>query len=432
MSTLPTESSPNTCPMDPGPQHQTHVSPSATASLPQLWSTPLPPAGGEATQYMAQSPGLRIPLPPTSQTGNLHAHSPPTQEDNPHAIGPTPLRVSLSLPDFLCNTRHHGGDSRSDGEEAYSDSSASRPSMPVMLDDTDIGLDKSSPIQVTQARCRASRFLNVRRVLANQVATSPHHILTLLEVKTHVRKLYKLNRHKHHGRFSTPGPESSRRSRAVLRTSALTPDQRTVISPMEYHVLKDIVFYKTSGNRGNSLARIEIMMEQEFVVTTVDKPELHQLMSNDQFLYPTVNRDPSQYFCVGALGAALEIVFFKSAKIIGLAFMEDLCKPDDAEKCAHWHRKLRDRTAHRGVPPGAIAFAATQMYWALEKMYLGTNIHFDEQRFRAVWDRYFRALIKLPHLGQLRVDLLARLKEYYINRWPAEEWDDDDDSFPAW
>ncbi|KAG9091717.1 hypothetical protein FRC06_000440 [Ceratobasidium sp. 370] len=227
------------------------------------------------------------------------------------------------------------------------------------------------------------------------------------------------------------------------------------MSPMEYHVLKDIicvnpwpddreaflqaaerfldmVFYKTSGNRGNSLSRIEVMMEQEFAVTVVDKPELYQLMSNDQFLFPTVNREPSQYFCVGPLGAALEIIFFKSAKTIGLAFMEELCQPDDTEKCAHWHQKLCDRMARKGVSPGAIAFAATQMYWALGQMYLGTNIHFDEHRFRGVWDRYFRALIKLPHLGQLRVDLLDWLKEYDMDHWPSEERDDDDDTFPAW
>jgi hypothetical protein len=51
-----------------------------------------------------------------------------------------------------------------------------------------------------------------------------------------------------------------------------------------------------------------------------------------------------------------------------------------------------------------------QMYWALEKLYMGTTVNFDEQHFRGVWNRYFRALIKLPHLGRLRVDMLDRLK----------------------
>ncbi|KAG8732071.1 hypothetical protein FRC10_001257, partial [Ceratobasidium sp. 414] len=275
----------------------------------------------------------------------------------------------------------------------------------------------------------------------------------------------------HRGRYSNPAPETLHRNHSVLRSGALTPDQQSVASPMEYSVLKDIIcdnpwpedrdaflraaqeyatnvtgisgadvythrfldtiFYRTSGNRGNSLSKIEVMMEQEFTITTVDKPELYQLMNKDQFLYPTADWDPSQYFCVGALGAALEIILFKSAKTVGLVFMEEFCQPDDAEKCAHWHRKLRDRTAHKGVSPGAIAFAATQMYWALEKLYLGTNIHFEEGHFRGIWERYVRALIKLPHLGQLRIDLLDRLKEYYMDHWPSDERDEDDNSFLA-
>ncbi|KAG8706726.1 hypothetical protein FRC09_002250 [Ceratobasidium sp. 395] len=65
-------------------------------------------------------------------------------------------------------------------------------------------------------------------------------------------------------------------------------------------------------------------------------------------------------------------------------------------------------------------------------MYLGTAVHFNEQHYRGVWERYFRILTKLPHLGQLRVDLLDQLKEYYMETWPAQERDDDDDSLPAW
>jgi hypothetical protein len=41
--------------------------------------------------------------------------------------------------------------------------------------------------------------------------------------------------------------------------------------------------------------------------------------------------------------------------------MEELCQVDNAEVCAEWHQMLRDRTAHKGVPPGLLAFAATQV-----------------------------------------------------------------------
>ncbi|QRW01087.1 hypothetical protein RhiLY_00084 [Ceratobasidium sp. AG-Ba] len=112
--------------------------------------------------------------------------------------------------------------------------------------------------------------------------------------------------------------------------------------------------------------------------------------------------------------------------------MEELCKPDDPVKCAHWHKKLCDPTATHGVSPAAIAFAAAQIYWALEKMYLGTNLHFDEQHFRVIWEQYFRAILKLQHLKALRLALLDQLKLYYMDHWPAEERDEEDESFMAW
>ncbi|KAG9078576.1 hypothetical protein FS749_009388 [Ceratobasidium sp. UAMH 11750] len=399
----------------------------------------------------ARSPHLPIPPPPANLPGtsNLRARS-SLDPDDALPFGLAHLRLSLNSGGAGDNT----DDAISEDEERRLDPDASRPSTPVAFEDTDIGLDESSPVQVTQAR-------------------SPRRIPTILEVKANARRLYKLHHRKHRRRHPTPAPETSRRrKRAVLRAGTLTAEQQMVMAPMEYHVFKDIVcknpwpedreefleaaekyatnvtgisgpdvftesfldtvFYKMSANRGNSLTRIEVMMEQEFAVTTVDKPEIYQLLNKDQFLYPNVNRDPSQYFCIGALGAALEIILFKSPKTLGVAFIEEFCQLDDTEECARWHSKLRDRTARKGVSPGAIAFAATQMYWALEKMYLGTNIHFDEGHFRVVWDRYFRALIKLPHLGQLRVDLLDRLKEYYMDHWPSDERDDDDNSFPAW
>ncbi|KAG8738805.1 hypothetical protein FRC10_006457 [Ceratobasidium sp. 414] len=419
----------------------------------------------------AWSPCLPIPPPFTYPTNanNPRTRS-PLDHDNSHPSGITALRRSLNSPDFLDNSGYNTDDVISEGEEQCLDPDAPQPPTPVALEDTDIGLNEYSPVQITQARCRASRFLNVRRLVP--LHNSPRHIPTVLELRTNSRKLFNLSRRRHRGRYSEVAPETSRCNCSVLCSGALTPDQQSVASLMEFSLLKDVVcdnpwpedrdaylqaaqqyatnmtgissadvythrflhtiFYRTSGNRGNSLSRIEVMMEQEFSVTMANKTELYQLMNKDLFLYPTADHDPSQHFHVGALGVALEIIFFKSAKTLGLAFMEELCQLDDAEKCAHWHRKLRDQTAHKGVSPGAIAFAATQMYWALEKMYLGTNIHFDEGHFRGRWDSYFHALIKLPHLGQLRVDLLDRLKEYYMDHWPSDEQDDDNNSFPVW
>ncbi|KAF8595896.1 hypothetical protein BDV93DRAFT_514595 [Ceratobasidium sp. AG-I] len=408
-------------------------------------------------------------LPPAPTLAHsFHVHSPLVCNNTP-ILAPHPQRPSISLPVPVRTTNGHL--SETEDEERRLDPNASQPPTPGVPDNTDTILNKSLSTCVTQAQSRAARLLNHRKILPHQSTRRRHRIPTALEFRSNARKHYKLARRRNCGRHSVPVPESSH-SRTVLRAGALTPDQQVVIGPMEYHVYKDIVcvnpwpedrevflldaknysieltgitgpnvftpkfmdtvFYRMSANRGNSLAKIELLMEQEYAVTIVDKPKLRQLMSKDQFLYPTANqttanRDLNQFFRVGALGAALEIILFKSAKTLGLAFMEEFCAPDDAEKCAHWHHKLRDRTACRGISPGAIAFAATQMYWALEKMYLGTNIHFNEQHFRGVWDRYFRALLNLPHLGQLRIDLLEQLQRYYTERWPAEQ-DDDDES----
>lgn len=45
-----------------------------------------------------------------------------------------------------------------------------------------------------------------------------------------------------------------------------------------------------SANRGNSLAKIEYMVEEQFGVTANDGQMLYQLMEKDLFLYPTANR----------------------------------------------------------------------------------------------------------------------------------------------
>lgn len=45
-----------------------------------------------------------------------------------------------------------------------------------------------------------------------------------------------------------------------------------------------------SADRGNSLAKIEYMMEHEFGLAADDKRMLYQLMDKDLFLFPTTAR----------------------------------------------------------------------------------------------------------------------------------------------
>ncbi|KAG9080275.1 hypothetical protein FRC06_006842, partial [Ceratobasidium sp. 370] len=391
-------------PTTPLAHPQSMVPPAPPTSMSHAGTTNnLPRSPPVPTAHPRLSTSTRERVPQThTQVQSPHPNlRPPTSPRNfplDHGFTPSlslpPLRLSLSLPEFLGGDEA-GTDTEDEGQH-YSAPDASRASTPVMLEDTDIGLTESSPVQVTRARSRAARFLNPRK---GKLRHRSQKVPTILELWANARQHYKLNQRRSRGRHSTPATELAR-SRAVLRAGALSSDQQMAIGPMEYHVLKDLictnpwpedrdllllaaqdystdmtgvsgpevftprywdtVYYRMSANRGNSLARIEVMMEQEYAVNVVDKPEVHQLMTKDQFLYPDFSRDPNQFFCVGALGSALEIILFKSAKPVGLTFMEELCAPDDPKKCAEWHRRLRDRTAHRGVPPGTIAFAATQ------------------------------------------------------------------------
>jgi hypothetical protein len=92
--------------------------------------------------------------------------------------------------------------------------------------------------------------------------------------------------------------------------------------------------------------------------------------------------------------------------------MEELCQPDDALKCSRWHRKLQDKTAHEGVSPGAIAFAATMVrdqFNTATISVIGANKRLGMQKLS-------RALAKVRKLSGIlrRAMLLALL----VTCWP--------------
>ncbi|KAG9091718.1 hypothetical protein FRC06_000441 [Ceratobasidium sp. 370] len=96
--------------------------PTASRPHPRLSTRQL--ASQACTQ--AQSSRLQIP-PPTNltDTENLHTRSHSLPDHNPRPPRLTPLRLSLSLPDFLDGTRNHTDDSISEGEEERLDPNAS-------------------------------------------------------------------------------------------------------------------------------------------------------------------------------------------------------------------------------------------------------------------------------------------------------------------
>ncbi|QRV72033.1 hypothetical protein RhiJN_00047 [Ceratobasidium sp. AG-Ba] len=400
------------------------------------------------TRAQVRSSALASVLPSGLTPGNNDE-----DDDIPPTLEPTPLRVSLSLPEFLHKPISPNGPELT---------------LAVRLEDTDIGLSASSPRQYTQPHTVAQGFRNVNISPNRPTNLRVRQPPTLLELKTNALTQLKTSARNHRGRRTTDASQGG----STLHTGNLTIDQRRVLASMEYHILKDVVctnpwpsdrdpyllaatnyavamtgvrdpevytpkfqdmvYSKTSANHGGTLRKVECMVEHSLGLLSREKGKIMALLQHNQVFFPTKDRNPGEYFCVKLLVDVLEIIFFGSGKPIGLVFMEELCKPDDPVKCAHWHKKLCDPTATHGVSPAAIAFAAAQIYWALEKMYLGTNLHFDEQHFRVIWEQYFRAILKLQHLKALRLALLDQLKLYYMDHWPAEERDEEDESFMAW
>ncbi|KAG9122039.1 hypothetical protein FRC07_001750 [Ceratobasidium sp. 392] len=426
-------------------------------------------------QVRAQARAPHLPSPFLSTR-----HPTQPQPDSPRPLRPAPLQELLET-----NIRSHTAeigprnlheDSDQDGLHEDSDNE-SYSATPIDFEDTDIGLTdslSSGPHErAVLARSQATQWPNVR---VQDQPTEPRRTPTLLEIDANSRRLYLQSRRRNRSRRATGGPI---RNRHILSASALTADQQEVMPPMEYYVLNNIwcvnpwpedrtaylqnarayaekmtnisedevfsqifldtVFYRTSTNRGSSLPKIQCMMEYAFKVSTGDRNAIAKLMHKSLFLYSSVDRNPDDQFRVGALGDAIEIILFKTPKPVGVPFLHKFAELDDPVKCAAWHEKAKDKTTRRGVPPGLIALAATQMYWALEKMYLGTSLHFDEQHYRLVWNRYLRDLLKLPYLGDLRMKLLYRLQDYYVDHFCAEEQEYDSDldeegfvRFPAW
>ncbi|KAG9118505.1 hypothetical protein FRC07_006949 [Ceratobasidium sp. 392] len=278
-------------------------------------------------------------------------------------------------------------------------------------------------------------------------------------------------------REHVPAAEQSSQNhgRGPLRSWEMTPDQHVAMGPMEYHVSRDLLFInpwpqdcntvledakdyttkitgidsgdvftwrfmetvysKMPANQGEVLAKIEAVVQQELAVSVADKPEIKMYLDKDNFLYPTFSRPEEHKFCVHLIGTVILTLLFECGKLLGYVFMEEVNWPDDARKCADWHSKTRDQMARgRGVSPGLIAYAATQIHWALLKLQKGGKLAFSEGQFREVWDRYFYALMKLKHLGELCMDLLDLVRNYYVQRWLGEVRGDeeDEDLHPAW
>ncbi|QRV99073.1 hypothetical protein RhiJN_27092 [Ceratobasidium sp. AG-Ba] len=150
------------------------------------------------------------------------------------------------------------------------------------------------------------------------------------------------------------------------------------------------------------------------------------LMSGDAFLYRDQQPNSDTKFRCEVVAEVLLDIFFRLSKKIGLPFILELCAPDDRAECASWHKQLRDWTATKGLSVAAIAFAAATIYYTLDKMARNaTKLHFNDQGYKRYYDQYFRDLVKLPHLGVLRNELLDRIKQEHLQYWPAADIDEE-------
>ncbi|KAF8594554.1 hypothetical protein BDV93DRAFT_515685 [Ceratobasidium sp. AG-I] len=167
----------------------------------------------------AQSSSLVIPRPTPIPAAELLA--------GPLLRRP-PLRRSLNLPSFL------GGE---DDDDSLDEDQA-RPSTPVVFDETDVGLNRSTPTPVTQAQSRAARYYTIR-VLPHHASRGSLRIPTVAELQLNASRVYRINRRRARNRTTTT--TQSARSRKTLSTGELSKDQWAVISQMEYHVMKVVV-----------------------------------------------------------------------------------------------------------------------------------------------------------------------------------------------
>ncbi|KAG9090398.1 hypothetical protein FRC07_012123 [Ceratobasidium sp. 392] len=178
--------------------------------------------------------------------------------------------------------------------------------------------------------------------------------------------------------------------------------------------------------RSGCLLQVKTSVERTFGIVS-GSPKAKLLLADDKFLYPNEQVDTRLAFRSPVITEALIDLFFRSSKKVGLPFIRFMIKPDDRATCASWHAQLSDRTATRGLSVSAIAFAATTVFYTLDKLARNAKtLRFDDQGYKMLhYDRFFRQLLKLKDLGKLRNDLLDRIKQEHLSYWPAGEVDED-------
>ncbi|KAG9127273.1 hypothetical protein FRC07_015085 [Ceratobasidium sp. 392] len=250
----------------------------------------------------------------------------------------------------------------SDGDDSHESDDESYPITSINFEDTDIGLTdslSSGPHErAVLARSQATQWPNVH--IQEQPAES-QRTPTLSEAEANAQSLYLQSRCRNQSRRAT---RESVRNRHILPAGALTADQQEVMPPMEYHILKDV--WCVNPWPEDQKAYLQDARAYAAKITNISEDSV--------FSQIFLDTNPEDQFRVGALGDATEIILFKTPKPVGVPFLHKFAELDDPVKCAAWHKKAKDKTTCRGVPPGLIAFAATQVLMRLWYGCLDTSI----------------------------------------------------------
>ncbi|KAG9081677.1 hypothetical protein FS749_007469 [Ceratobasidium sp. UAMH 11750] len=169
-----------------------------------------------------------------------------------------------------------------------------------------------------------------------------------------------------------------------------------------------LVLSKLSNLRSDALRNVCNTVSRALDVYSGDEEKTTMLMTSDIFIYRDLNKTRDQMFRADVI---LELCTRDSPS--ERAFLESL------------YGNIRDRTATQGLPVAAIAFAATMVYFVLDKFNRHVqHLRFDDQGYKQHWQRFMRNLVALPHLGALRKDLLLRIKQEHLRHWPADRLPD--------
>ncbi|KAF8594511.1 hypothetical protein BDV93DRAFT_515733 [Ceratobasidium sp. AG-I] len=117
-----------------------------------------------------------------------------------------------------------------------------------------------------------------------------------------------------------------------------------------------------------------------------------------------------------ALTESVCAILFEHPANLGTLFMSELCQDNPPRK---WHKKLKDKTATKGISIDLIVFAAIAILHTLECIHDQTPsgrkpYKFEQARYAQTWTQYCKMLVGYKYLGELRLNCLTAAKNNQV------------------